>query len=248
MTLPNPFADNSDSVVVGQNTLRSITCIIDGHSFILWNGTYFGGGVTYYLPRVTQFSALMSVSKGQHSLQINVSAISEYAVEGTIPFAQRIYNISANQTTTFNVDNDSNSILSPTLYSVKCSYEIWQDPDSTSSSIPTSSDSSVETPSTTPSLIPSTPSPSETLTPSPTLTPSESPTLTPSASPAQQPTLEPTQTPDRPKIVDFAPLLIPGVMIFLATFFVGLLVYLAKHRETKYLVFLWKNSLFHGRI
>src|SRR5665647_1283562 len=47
--LPNSFVDNSDSVVVGQNTLRSVTCIIDGQSIILWKGTYFGFGVTYYL-------------------------------------------------------------------------------------------------------------------------------------------------------------------------------------------------------
>ena len=40
--LPNSFVDNSDSVVVGQNTLRSVTCIIDGQSIILWNGTHVG--------------------------------------------------------------------------------------------------------------------------------------------------------------------------------------------------------------
>ena len=159
MTLPKLWVDNSDNVVVGQNTLRSITCIVDGQSFILWNGTYFGFGVTYYLPRITQFSALMSVSKGQHNLQVNVSAISEYAVEGIIPFAERSYNILAIQTTEFNVNNDSDSIFSPTLYNVKSSYEIWQDPDSTPSSTPTYSDSSMGTPSSTPSPN-QTPSPS----------------------------------------------------------------------------------------
>ncbi len=173
MTLPEPWIDNSDNVVVGQNTLRSITCTIDGHSFTLWNGTYFDFGLTYYLPRVTQFSALMSLSKGQHDLQVNVSAISEYWVEGIIPFAYRTYNISTSQTIKFNVDNNTDSILSPTLYSVKSSYAIWPSQDSTPSPTPTSTDSATETPNPIPSLMPSTPSPSP--TPSPTTpTPTES--------------------------------------------------------------------------
>lgn len=169
MTLPQAWIDNSDDVVVGQNTLRSITCIIDGQSFILWNGTHFDFAVTYYLPRETQFSALMSLSKGQHTLQVNVSAISEYSVEGIIPFAYRTYNISASQTVAFDVSNDGGS---PTLfYDVRSSYEIWQTTyeiwrtsSDAPSSTPAPSNSSMEIPSPIPS-----PTPNPTITPIPTL-------------------------------------------------------------------------------
>src|SRR5665647_2598605 len=89
--LPNGWVDNSDSVVVGQNTLRSITCIIDGQSITFWKGTPVGYGITYYLPKVTQFSAVMNLSKGQHNLQVNVLAESEWVTEGIIPFAERTY-------------------------------------------------------------------------------------------------------------------------------------------------------------
>jgi hypothetical protein len=79
------------------------------------------------------------------------------------------------------------------------------------------------------------PTPLPTLSPSPT--PTESPTPTPSASPTNsptpQPTTEPTQTPDRPKISDFAPVLIPVGIIFLAIIAVSLLVILAKRRREK---------------
>jgi hypothetical protein len=239
MTLPKPWADTSDNVVVGQNTLRSITCIIDGQSFILWNGTYFGFGVTYYLPRVTQFSALMSVSNGQHNLQVNVFAISEYAVEGIIPFAEKTYNISAIQTTKFDVNNDSDSIFAPTLYSVKSSYEIWQpSSNSTPSSTPTS-DSSMETPRLTPSLIPSTPSPSH--TPSPTLTISPTPTaipiatLTPTLSsntPTQKHTIEPSPIVHNYTVDDYTPMIISIALVIVAVV-VGLLIYYAMHKGWK---------------
>ncbi|MCW4029737.1 MAG: hypothetical protein NWE92_08855 [Candidatus Bathyarchaeota archaeon] len=95
--LPTSLTDNSDTVVVGQNTLRSITCIVDGQSFVLWNGTPCGFGITYYLPKVTEFSAAVNVSHGGHSLQVNVIAVSEYVTEGIIPFAQKQYDISASE-------------------------------------------------------------------------------------------------------------------------------------------------------
>jgi hypothetical protein len=144
MTLPPSWVDNSDDLVIGQNTIRSITCILDGTSFTLWNGTaaptttHFDIGVSYYLPIVTQFSALMNLSKGQHSLQVSVVAISDYVTEGIIPFAFREYIISTNQSTTFYLMNGSNSTWSPTVESVKSSYEIWQSSDSTTSPSPTS--------------------------------------------------------------------------------------------------------------
>ncbi len=141
MALPNSYVDNSDSIVVGQNKLKSITCIIDGQSIILWNGTPIGSfavnnAVTYYMPRITQFSAIMNLSKGQHNLQVNVIAVSDYVTEGIIPFAQKEYIISANQSTTFNVNSNSDSIFSPTIDSIKSSYAIWQTSDSTPSPTP----------------------------------------------------------------------------------------------------------------
>jgi len=150
MILPNSWVDNSDSVVVGQNTLRSITCIIDGQSIILWKGTPCGhNAITYYLPKVTQFSAVMNVSKGQHNLQVNVIAVSGYVVEGIIPFACKDYVISANQSTTFYIKNGSGSILSPTIDKIESSYVIWKS-------------SSISTPS-------PPPAPTQSLNPTPTL-------------------------------------------------------------------------------
>jgi hypothetical protein len=51
-----------------------------------------------------------------------------------------------------------------------------------------------------------------------------------SASSTQRPTIEPTQTPDRPKVGDFAQVIIPGSTIFLAIIAVGLLIYFRKRR------------------
>jgi hypothetical protein len=67
----------------------------------------------------------------------------------------------------------------------------------------------------------------------PTLTPTPSPSPSSSPSPTQQPTIEPSQTPDRPKIGDFAPVIIPGSMILLAIIAVSILVYFSKHRGMK---------------
>jgi parallel beta-helix repeat protein len=54
-----------------------------------------------------------------------------------------------------------------------------------------------------------------------------------SASPTQQPTAEPSQTPYRLQVKDFAPIIIPGSMIFAAIIAVGLLVYLTKRRGSR---------------
>jgi uncharacterized membrane protein len=91
---------------------------------------------------------------------------------------------------------------------------------SDTSSSPTSSPS--------PSL---TSSPILSSTPSPSLAPS--PTISSSFSSTQQPTAEPSQTPDRPQVGDFAPVLIPGSIIFLAIIAVGLLVHFSKRRGKK---------------
>lgn len=147
----------------------------------------------------------MNLSSGQHDLQINVFAISDYVVEGIIPFAQRTYDISASQSTEFNVNNDSDSILYPTLYGVKSSYEIWQSSsDSTPYSTPTSTDSSMETPNPTPSLTPSTPSPSPTPSPNQTI----SPIITSTPTQTQQPTLEPSPISDNVHVENYASILI----------------------------------------
>ena len=168
MGLPNSYVDNSDSVVVGQNKLTSVTCIIDGQSIILWKGTPIGSsGVTYYLPRVTQFSAIMNLSKGQHNLQVNVLAVSDYVTEGIIPFAQKQYIISVNQSTTFRVEDGSDD---PMIDNIKSSYVIWQ----SSSSMPSSTIAPPQ------SLNPApTASPIPTSAPSPTANPSPSPLPTP---------------------------------------------------------------------
>ena len=172
--LPNSYVDNSDSVVVGQNTLRAVTCIIDGQSIILWKGTYFGFGVTYYLPRITQFSAIMNVSKGQHNLQVNVLAQSEWVTEGIIPFAEKTYLISANQSTTFRVEDGSDA---PMIDFIRSSYVIWQS-SSDSMPSPTSAPQSLnppQNPTTSPTSNSNhTPSPTQTIYPTPSPTPSQS--------------------------------------------------------------------------
>jgi hypothetical protein len=65
---------------------------------------------------------------------------------------------------------------------------------------------------------------------SPTPAQSHTPSISPSESPTQQPTIEPSQTPDRLQVGDFAPVIIPGSMIFLAIAVMGLLVYFRKRR------------------
>lgn len=121
--LPNGWVDNSDSVVVGQNTLTSLTCVVDGQSITLWKGTPVGYGITYYLPKVAHFSAVLNLSKGQHDLQVNVLAKSEYVTEGIMPFAQGTYLISANQSKTFSVSDSSEPTM---IYDMRSSYVIWQ--------------------------------------------------------------------------------------------------------------------------
>jgi hypothetical protein len=163
--LPNSYVDNSDSsdsVVVGQNKLTSITCIIDGQSIILWKGTPIGSNaITLYLPRVTQFSAIMNLSKGQHNLQVNVLAVSDYVTEGIIPFAEKQYIISVNQSTTFTVEDGSDD---PMIDNIKSSYVIWH----SSSSMPSSTIAPPQSlnPAPIASLIP-TSAPSLTASPSP---------------------------------------------------------------------------------
>jgi hypothetical protein len=154
MTLPRSYEDNSDSVVVGQNTLRSITCTIDGQSIILWNGTPVGSGITRYLPKVTQFSAEMNLNKGQHNLQVNVFAVSEYVIEGIIPFAGKEYPISANQSTAFSLISGLNSFDSQTIYNIKISYEIRQMSTNLTTSTPAPTQSLEQTliPTTTPTV------------------------------------------------------------------------------------------------
>lgn len=177
MILPNSYVDNSDSVVVGQNKLTSITCVIDGQSIILWKGTPIGNnGITHYLPRVTQFSAIMNLSKGQHNLQVNVLAESDYVTEGIIPFAEKQYIISANQSTTFKVEEGSDA---PMIYDIESSYTIWQ---SSSASLPPST--IVPPKSLNPALATS-----QVPTPGPSITVNLSPSPLPTPSDMQRPTI-----------------------------------------------------------
>ena len=75
----------------------------------------------------------MNVSKGQHNLQVDVIAVSDYVTEGIIPFAEREYTIHANASTTFYLTSGSDSVWSPTIDGAKSSYAIWKasDPAST---------------------------------------------------------------------------------------------------------------------
>jgi hypothetical protein len=123
--VPEQGIDPVSKLVGGRNTLRSITCIIDGQSIILWNGTRCGPnnyGITYFMPKVSQFSAVMNVSRGQHSLQVNTIALSQYRTEGIVPFSDKEYLISANQSTTFIVKNGPDASWSPTIDNIKNPY------------------------------------------------------------------------------------------------------------------------------
>ncbi len=221
MVLPNSYVDNSnssDSVVVGQNTIKSITCIIDGQSIILWKGTWIGSsGVTYYLPRVTQFSATMELSQGQHNLQVNVLAESDYVTEGIIPFAEKQYIISANQSTTFRVEGGLND---PRIYDIKSSYVIWQ---SSSASMPSPTIAPPQ--SLNPSLVSS---------PTPTSAPSTPTSIPPSALPTPPIILLPT-TKEGAQITQTESLpttIIVAVAFAIAlTVIAGLLVYFKKYKH-----------------
>ncbi len=88
-------------------------------------------------------------------------------------------------------------------------------------------------PSTKPTLSIS-PAPSLSTSLSPTSSPSSTstPTTNPSEPPAQQPTTEPTQIPDRPKMADFAPVIIPTGIIFITIVAVVSLVYFRRKNKT----------------
>jgi hypothetical protein len=226
MLLPNSYVDNSDSsnsVVVGQNKLTSVTCIIDGQSIVLWKGTPLGSNaVTYYLPRITQFSAIMNLSKGQHNLQVNVLAVSDYVIEGIIPFAQKQYIISANQSTTFRVEHGSDA---PMIDNITSSYVIWQ----SSSSMPSST-----------MAPPQSLNPAPLASPNPTSAPivSPSPSLLPTPFIIQLPT---TNTGAESSKTDSLPTTIFAAMNFIVALAVVaavtvlvvavLLVYFNKHKQ-----------------
>ena len=226
--LPNSYVDNSDSVVVGQNKLKSITCIIDGQSIILWNGTLMGSSavikaVTYYLPRITQFSAIMNLSKGQHNLQVNVIAVSDYVIEGIIPFAQKEYIISTNQSTTFRVEDGSDA---PMIDSIGSSYVIWQS-SSDSMPSPTSAPQSLnfpQNPTTSPTSNSNhTPSPTQTNYP----TPSPTPTIYPTPSPTLSQSMPTINTgPTLPAGVEstYSPLILAIVIVVVTVASVSLVI------------------------
>jgi hypothetical protein len=125
--VPEQGIDSANKLVGGRNTLRSINCIIDGQSIILWNGTLITPyGITYFMPKVSQFSADITVGKGQHNLQVSVLALSQYRTEGIVPFSDKEYLISANQSSTFTVIKASDAILSPKIDNIKNPYPFPQ--------------------------------------------------------------------------------------------------------------------------
>ena len=114
--------------VVGPNTLRSVSCDLDGQSFILWDGTHASqkslannftvNTVCYYLPKDAQFSAVMNVSRGQHTLQVKVGAVAEYYPHDNFPFPNG-FDIEASQNVTFRVQAGSDIDWSSTINSIK---------------------------------------------------------------------------------------------------------------------------------
>jgi hypothetical protein len=88
-------------------------------------------------------------------------------------------------------------------------------------------DFTMSTATSSPSTAPTT-SPTTTVDPTPSTI--STPTPPPSPSPTQQPTPEPSQTPDRLEVKDFAAVLIPTGMIFLAAAVVGVLIFVRRRR------------------
>ena len=175
-------------------------------------------GVTYYLPRITQFSAIMNVSKGQHNLQVNVLAQSEWVTEGIIPFAEKTYLISANQSTTFRVEDGSDA---PNIDSIRSSYVIWQS-SSDSMPSPTSAPQSLNPPQN-PTTSPTSNS-NHTLSLTQTIYPTPSPTLSQSMPTINTGSTLPVEL--NPPIV-YITLAILIVIVAVASF---LLVYFKKHK------------------
>ncbi len=160
-------------------------------------------GKRYSMPKDTYFTSYTFPSPQQFSLVINVSN------------GRHLLQISAFGVSTYL----GNIVPYPAYYPLNASETIAF---SAYGPTPTSSSSASS-----PTL---TLSPTDTAAPP---TPPESPALTYSASPTQQTTLEPTQTPDRPKFSDYAPVLIPAGIVFLAVVAVALLIFLTKRRGRK---------------
>ena len=105
--------------VVGPNSLRLVSCELDGESFTLWNGTrvQISGGnyaVSYYLPKNSVFSAMINVSSGKHTVRVNVQAVAKYYSPPTYPFPKK-YKIATSQTVSFFVQAGSDVVWSPTI-------------------------------------------------------------------------------------------------------------------------------------
>ena len=185
--------------------------------FSVW--VYLDGNLTFsrqnqgaYNQLVYDYNVIFAdLTLEQYTVKVDVCARAFYTTDAN--YSRSYYKTNMSETALFKLYPDSKTILFSTT-----PVSVVRDPYPFPSAIPSPSSN-----------------PSPTPTPSPTLTPTESAALTPSLSPTNsptpQPTTEPTQTPDRPKIVDFAPLLIPGTIIFLAIIVVGLLVYFKKRRE-----------------
>lgn len=112
-----PSAQNV--TVVGPTTLRLVSCELDGQPFTLWNGTRHSNmGVSYFLPKDAQFSAIMNVSSGQHELRVNVHVIAQYYPTPNFPFPSK-YGFDTSQSVTFSVQTSSDAAWSPTIESIE---------------------------------------------------------------------------------------------------------------------------------
>jgi hypothetical protein len=108
-----PETTNESELVIGPNSIKLITCKLDGQLFNLWNGTLISEANTtklpisqfsidYYLPIISEFSAILTAEKGAHTLEIDVQFEVTYYPYIDFPFAYR-NNIDTSSNVTFTV-------------------------------------------------------------------------------------------------------------------------------------------------
>lgn len=125
-----PQTTNETEVVLGPNTIKSITCTLDGQPFRIWNGTLvresnityvpWNGTVVndvdpqrpipqfslwYNLPIISESSAILTAEKGTHNLEINVEYEVTYFPSADFPFPNR-NNLDTSSNVTFSIVTD----------------------------------------------------------------------------------------------------------------------------------------------
>jgi len=102
------------------NTLKLVSCLLDGQNFTIWDGYHVGNTVCYYTPAACQFLASVNVSSGQHTLQVNVYAVAPYFPHANFPFTND-YDICTSQNVTFTVNTNSSTHWMPAIDSLSVS-------------------------------------------------------------------------------------------------------------------------------